>query len=150
MGFPKKVMPKEGRRHRVICPGIAASMGLRCSGRRNALGTVAGPRSCSWFSATSAILAKLTKSNSNVQTPYRLPLLECTHDPSCPSKKKCLSLRIRRRQFLVGQRAAKQMVGYFGGYIQQEAEDRPIRTEAEHRSNARFEQQTKCTSKAVT
>ena len=101
----------------MICPGIAESLGVKCSGRRNALGTIAGPRNCSWLSATSAILAKFTKSNSNVQTPHRLPLLECTHDPDCPTKKKCLSSKIRRRQFLVGQRAAKQMVGYFGGYI---------------------------------
>ena len=34
----------------------------------------------------------------------------------CKSEK-CLSKRVRRRQFLVGQRAVKQMMGYFGGYI---------------------------------
>ena len=30
---------------------------------------------------------------------------------------KCLSPKIRRRQFLIGQRAIKQMISYFGGYF---------------------------------
>ena len=110
------VVQKGKVRHRVVCPGIAHKIGLRCSGRRNALGSVAGARSCGWFSGTSALLAKLFKSNTNVQSPYRLPLLDETHDPDCTSKK-CLSPQLRRRQFLIGQRAVKQMTGYFGGYI---------------------------------
>ena len=85
--FTHGVLQKDKYRHRVICPGIAASMGLRCSGRRNALGSVVGRRLCPYFSGTSAILAKLTKSNTNVQSPYRLPLLECTHDTACKSTK---------------------------------------------------------------
>ena len=40
MGFPRKVLPKV--RPRVVCPGNAASLGLQCSGRRNALGSIAG------------------------------------------------------------------------------------------------------------
>ncbi len=42
MGFPRHVpivnniIQKDKHRHRVICPGIAQSVGLRCSGRRNA------------------------------------------------------------------------------------------------------------------
>ena len=91
--FTHGVLQKDKYRHRVICPGIAASMGLRCSGRRNALGSVVGRRLCPYFSGTSAILAKLTKSNTNVQSPYRLPLLECTHDTACKSTK-CLSPKV--------------------------------------------------------
>ena len=114
MGFPRKVLPKV--RPRVVCPGNAASLGLQCSGRRNALGSIAGPRRCAYFSATSRILSKLHKSNTNVQLPYRLPLLHSTHDPECSSEK-CLSKKVKRRQHLIGQRAVKQMMGYFGGYI---------------------------------
>ena len=91
--FTHGVLQKDKYRHRVICPGIAASMGLRCSGRRNALGSVVGRRLCPYFSGTSAILAKLTKSNTNVQSPYRLPILECTHDKDCTSTK-CLSPKV--------------------------------------------------------
>ena len=93
MPFKNGVLQKDKYRHRDICPGIAASMGLRCSGRRNAPGSIVGRRLCQYFSATSAILAKIIKSNTNVQTPYRLPLLECTHDQSCQSKK-CLSPQV--------------------------------------------------------
>ena len=114
MGFPRKVLPKV--RPRVVCPGIAPSLGLQCSGRRNALGSIAGSRRCPSFSATSRILSKLHKSNTNVQLPYRVPLLEATHDPECTSDK-CLSEKNKRRLFLIGQRAVKQMTGYFGGYI---------------------------------
>jgi hypothetical protein len=122
MGFPRhvpivnNVIQKDKHRHRVICPGIAQSVGLRCSGRRNALGSIIGKRLDPYFSGTSAIKAKIFKSNTNVQVPYRVPITSKTHDSACTSKK-CLSPKIRRRQFLVGQRAIKQMIGYFGGYI---------------------------------
>ena len=112
MGFPRKVLPKV--RPRVVCPGIAPSLGLQCSGRRNALGSIAGSRRCPSFSATSRILSKLHKSNTNVQLPYRVPLLEATHDPECTSDK-CLSEKNKRRLFFNAQRVVKQMSGYFGG-----------------------------------
>ena len=122
MGFPRHVpvvhgvIQKDKFRHRIMCPGIAKSLGLRCSGRRNALGSVVGKRLDKWFSATSRIKAKVFKSNTNVQVPYRVPITRSTHDKDCTSTK-CLSNKVRRRQFLVGQRAVKQMIGYFGGYI---------------------------------
>jgi len=122
MGFPRQVaiangvIQKDKYRHRVVCPGIAKSLGLRCSGRRNALGSIVGRRLCKWFSGTSAVMAKVFKSNTNVQVPYRVPITGDTHDKDCTSEK-CLSPKTRRRQFLIGQRAVKQMLGYFGGYI---------------------------------
>lgn len=116
MPVVKGVIQKDKYKPRVICPGIAHSVGLRCSGRRNALGSIIGKRLDPWFSATSAIKAKVFKSNTNVQVPYRVPITAKTHDSACNSKR-CLSAKVRRRQFLVGQRAVKQMIGYFGGYI---------------------------------
>ena len=38
------VIQKDKLRHRVVCLGIAKSLGLRCSGRRNALDSVLGKR----------------------------------------------------------------------------------------------------------
>ena len=123
MDFPRKVVARKNGafdknliRHRVVCLGIAKDLELRCSGRRNALGSISGPRRCSWFSGTSALLAKVTKSNSNVQCNYRMPILEATHDAACKSQK-CLGPNFRRRLFIIAQRAMKQMTGYFGGYI---------------------------------
>ena len=110
------IFDKDAIRHRVVCLGVAKQLDLRCSGRRNALGSIAGPRRCAWFSATSALLAKVTKSNTNVQCNYRMPLLEGSHDRDCNSGK-CLGPNMRRRLFILAQRAMKQMTGYFGGYI---------------------------------
>ena len=112
----KGVIQKDKYKPRVICPGIAHSVGLRCSGRRKALGSIIGKRLDPWFSGTSAIMAKVFKSNTNVQVPYRVPITAKTHDSACSSRR-CLSAKVRRRQFLVGQRAIKQMISYFGGYI---------------------------------
>ena len=131
MGFPRHVpivnniIQKDKHRHRVICPGIAQSVGLRCSGRRNALGSIIGRRLDAYFSGTSAIKAKIFKSNTNVQVPYRVPITAKTHDIACISKK-CLSPKIRRRQFLVGQRAIKQMIGYFWWLHKQKAKARTL------------------------
>ena len=61
----------------------------------------------------------MTKSNTNVQCNYRVPLLEASHDRDCTSKK-CLSTNMRRRLCVLAQRAMKQMTGYFGGYISKE------------------------------
>ena len=123
MGMPKYIpvnkaglLLKNKIRNRIICPGISKHVGLKCSGRRNALGSVAGKRSSAWFSGTSAMLAKLCHSNTNVQCPYRIPLLKASHDPDCKSTR-CLSPKQRKRMFILSQRAMKQMIGYFGGYI---------------------------------
>ena len=121
-GFPKKVIrDKAGKirqqknRVRIVCAGVAQEMEIRTSGRRNMLGAVLGRRQCEWFSGTSAILAHLTRSNTNVQCPYRLPINEHTHDPDCDSKK-CANMNVKRL-CIIGQRAMKTIAGYFGGYI---------------------------------
>ena len=121
-GFPKKVLrDKTGKvramkyRVRIVCSGVAQEMDVRTSGRRNMLGAVMGRRQCEWFSGTSAILAHLTRSNTNVQCPYRIPINEHTHDPDCTSKR-CANLDLKKL-CLVAQRAMKNISGYFGGYI---------------------------------
>jgi len=121
--FPKKVLrTKAGNvrpekyRPRVVCQGVAAEMGLKTSGRRNALGSILGRRRCSWFSGTSALLAIVARSNSNVQCNYRVPLSETTHDKDCVLTQ-CTEGFSGRSLCVIAQRAMKQMTGYFGGYI---------------------------------
>ena len=126
-GFPRKVRrDKDGKiiealcRPRVVCQGVAKELDLKTSGRKNMLGAIVGTRRNSWFSGTSAILAKVFRSNTNIQTNYRVPITTKTHDTHC-TKKRCVhklsSLKQTRKMLRIAQRAMKQMVGYFGGYI---------------------------------
>ena len=71
----------------LVCRGIAKKLGLRASGRRNALGKIMGRRRCEWQSGTTPAFAVLFRSNSHTAPNYRLPLLAETHDDTqCPSK----------------------------------------------------------------
>ena len=126
-GFPRTVRrDKNGKiiealcRPWVVCHGVAKELDLKDSGRKNMLGALAGTIRTSWFSATSAMLAKVFRSNTNIQTNYRIPITTKTHDPHC-TKKRCVrklsSLKQTRKSLRIAQRAMKQMVGYFGGYI---------------------------------
>ena len=121
--FPKKVMTDaKGKvrmdryRTRIVCRGVAAELDLRISGRRNALGSFAGKRRCAYFSSTSALLAHVARSNSNIQCNYRVPVTNVTHDKDCKAPS-CTKMMTTRRLCLIAQRAMKQMTGYFGGYI---------------------------------
>merc|ERR1711963_604456 len=122
-GFPKKVITDAKQklvlhkyRPRIICAGVAGELDLKVTGRRNMLGACLGRRRCPWFASTSKLLAHLTRSNTNVQCSYRLPINATTHDPDCKSKK-CMRSLNTRRLTLVAQRAMKTITGYFGGYI---------------------------------
>ena len=122
-GFPKKVLRhRDGKlkvekyRCRIVCQGVAAEMNLKTSGRRNALGSILGRRRCNWFSVTSAVLANVARSNTNVQCNYRVPITSFTHDKDCHSAKCCDRIS-PRALCMIAQRAMKQMTGYFGGYI---------------------------------
>ena len=84
-GFPKKVLRhKDGRlqaekyRVRIVCQGVAGELNLKTSGRRNALGSIVGRRRCEYFASTSALLVAVSRSNSNVQCNYRVPITDFT------------------------------------------------------------------------
>ena len=99
---------------RVVCPGIAAEHGLRISGRRNALGTILARRRCAWLSGTMPLFAFVFASDTHTGPSFRVPLTAKTHE--CP--KDCVaSAGSIKRLSRLAQRAAKQMVGYFTGYI---------------------------------
>ena len=122
-GFPKTVcrtpqgaLRQDKYRVRIVCKGVASELQLRCSGRRNMLGAVLGRRRCAWFSGTASLLAHLFRSNTNLQTNYRLPILPSTHDADC-KRPGCLKEENLKKLMLIAQRAMKAMSGYFGGYI---------------------------------
>ena len=123
IGFPKKMpIRKDGTlktekcRVRIVCQGVAAELDLKTSGRRNALASILGRQTDEWFSPTSALLAAVFRSNTNLQCNYRVPITDSTHDKDCNSSQ-CVRSLTNRRLCLIAQRAMKQMTGYFGGYI---------------------------------
>ena len=99
-----------------MCKGVAQELQLPVNGKRNMLGTVMGKRRCGWMAPTSSILSHVFRSNTNVQTNYRVPITRHTHDRDC-SKTTCMDGADTRKMLLLCQRAMKQMTGYFGGYI---------------------------------
>ena len=104
-------------RVKVVCPGVASKHDLRISGRRNALGSLLGRRSCEWFTGTSPAFAAIFRSNTNVTPNFRLPITKKTHDVDC--KRDCVALMGSLRKICkVAQRAQRQMTGYFCGYQQ--------------------------------
>ena len=110
------VLSKDRQRVLLVCRGVAALLKLKTSGRRNMLGSIAPRRGDAYFASTAALLAIATRSNSNVQIPYRLPITERTHDPDCKLAG-CLGSVSSQQLCKIAQRAMKQMSGYFGGYI---------------------------------
>ena len=122
-GYPKKVLRNHDKsvkpstcQARVVCQGVAAELDLKTSGQRNALGSIAGTRHCPYFCSTAKMLASVARSNTNIQVNYRVPITEFTHNRRCKSKSGTRSLT-NTRLCLIAQRAMKQMMGYFGGYI---------------------------------
>ena len=107
---------KSKYRARIVCKGVAGELDLKVSGRRNMLGACVGRRRCPWFASTSRLLAHLTRSNSDMECPYRVPINTTTHDPDC-TRKACLDRSNNRRLTIIAQRAMKTISGYFGGYI---------------------------------
>ena len=115
--FPRHVARPERQRARLVCRGVAAELKLKTSGRRNMLGCIAPGHNEQYFASTSLVLSISTRSNTNVQCPYRLPINRTTHDAFC-NLKDCLGSSTDSRQLnRIAQRAMKQMCGYFGGYI---------------------------------
>ena len=106
----------------VVCRGIAKKLGLRVSGRRNAIGKVMCRRQCEWQSGTSPALAVLFRSNTHTAPNYRVPLLPQTHDDgACPSKAcaewtaSAVESKIKRLSKLA-QRAQREATCYYYGY----------------------------------
>ena len=139
-GFPKKVLCDKFHKPRrdkylvrIVCKGVAQELQLPVNGKRNMLGTVMGKRRCGWMAPTSLILSHVFRSNTNVQTNYRVPITRHTHDRDC-SKTTCMDGSDTRKMLLLCQRAMTQMTGYFGPWRlhQQETEGWTVRVEEVH------------------
>jgi len=99
---------------KVLCKGLALRHGLRVSGRRNALGSVLSRRRSPWLSGTSRLFAAVFRSNTHTGPSFRVPLTAKTHE--CEGA--CLTTGVSTKRLAVcTQRAMRQMVGYFSGYI---------------------------------
>ena len=73
----------------VVCRGLARRLGLRVSGRRNALGKIMNPRTCEWQSGTALAFAACFRDNSHTAPNYRVPLLQTTHNDARCRQKAC-------------------------------------------------------------
>lgn len=70
----------------VLCAGLLKQMGLHTHGRKCQLGGLHGPMSHECLNATHSAMLAALRCNSDVQLPYRLPIIESTHfcgDPKC-------------------------------------------------------------------
>ena len=111
--FPKKVL----FRTTVVCKGNYRRLGVRISGRRNALGSVFGRRRQSYQSGTLRGFAVATGSNTHTAPNYRLPPCDGTHDAECHHADCLATSKVDLlRLCKVIHRATREMSGYYLGY----------------------------------
>lgn len=70
----------------VLCRGLLRKMGLPLTGRRNRLGSLHGPMNHESINGTHPALLVAQPCNSDVQLPYRFPVIAGTHccdDDAC-------------------------------------------------------------------
>ena len=63
----------------VICKGLAQMLDLSVSGRRSQEGAMLGPRNDEWLNGADPALLAALCCNSDVQVPYRFPVIAETH-----------------------------------------------------------------------
>ena len=107
----------------VICGGLAKKLGLKTTGRRNALGSTLGKRRCQWQSGTHPAFAVLFRSNTHTAPNFRVPIMPGTHEDSVCHSKCCRRIlegpdaaRQLKVQSKIAQRAQRQATGYYCGY----------------------------------
>ena len=115
--FPKTNLCLPSTVH--VCRGLAKKLKLRVSGRRNALGSFSGKRTCMWQSGTTPSFAVAFRSNTHTLPNWRLPPIEETHSEMCNSSACKEKLSCPREQKVVSklaQRVQRQCTGYYCGY----------------------------------
>ena len=68
---------------RVICAGLAETLGLASKGRRNAVGSIEPSRNSGSINGTVPAIAVGTGNNNDIKIPYRVPIMPQTHEKSC-------------------------------------------------------------------
>ena len=88
-----------------------------CSGKKNRIGSLHGPRNNPWLNGTCpALVCGLPgcNSNSDVQLPYRFPLTTATHHKSCTHN--CTELETKKHTVRAAQRSQNAQAGYAADY----------------------------------
>ena len=114
-GFPKDVQILKEERAVVVCPGLAKKMKLATKGRRNALGSISGPRNEGNVSGTHGAWAVALGDNTDVQLPYRLPITRGTHSEFCQDEN-CVGDAADETLMHAAQMAQDAQVGYSTDY----------------------------------
>ena len=83
----------------VLCPCTLSAFGMPQSGRKNAIGALHGPYNYEWLNMTHPALLAGLRWNSDVQLPYRLPILCATCRSKLPTQ------HLRKQALLAAQRA---------------------------------------------
>ena len=63
----------------VVCQGLARKMDMAISGKRSKLGSMHGPLNHEYLNATHPAMLTAHRFNSDVQLPYRFPIIPETH-----------------------------------------------------------------------
>ena len=63
----------------VICPGLAEKMSMPAKGKKSKIGCLHGPSNHEYLNATHPAILAAHRFNSDVQLPYRFPVMAETH-----------------------------------------------------------------------
>jgi len=76
----------------VLCKGLLQQMDMPCSGRKNLIGSLHGPMNEPNINGTHPAMLATQQCNSDVQLPFRLPVIAETHSSLCPVGEQCLTM----------------------------------------------------------
>jgi hypothetical protein len=113
-GYPKTKLDMSC----VVCNGVAKTLGLNASGKRNMLGAMMSPRNNEWLNGTHPAMLFKQRCNSDVKVTYRIPIMKDTH---CKNKqlcniKGCLSTPFSELMRIQAQ-SQRDQIGYITDYI---------------------------------
>lgn len=99
----------------VVCAGVAETFSLPVTGRRNALGSLFGPRSCGWLNGSHPALLIGGRGNSDVQLAMRMPITAASHWKNCSQE--CVGQADLAALQRVMQAAQAAQIGYSTDYL---------------------------------
>lgn len=112
-GFPFEKQTSEEAM--VVCAGVAETFSLPVTGRRNALGSLFGPRSCGWLNGSHPALLIGGRGNSDVQLAMRMPITAASHWKNCSQE--CVGQADLAALQRVMQAAQAAQIGYSTDYL---------------------------------
>ena len=99
---------------RLLCPGLAKELELPTSGRRNAVGSLEASRSSGSVNGCISCISVGGRDNNDIKVPYRLPILEQTHERCC--KERCFEKASTDSVIDAVETAQSAQVGYHCDY----------------------------------